>query len=319
MRFSMVYRMDFLKAAVLAMALMCLATTAHAASLSQPRDNQAYTATRYPIVLIPGLMGFESLLGSIDYWHAIPEALRRDGAEVFVAKVSLAHSAAVRGEQVLAQVEDILALTGAQKVHLMGHSMGSLDARYVAGVRPSAIASVTAIGGPHGGAVLADLATQNRLIDRISEGALDLLMRFLQLLSGEDDEGDAAQALMRLTTAGARRFNAIFPAGVPQNPCGPRDETPQGIPYFSWTGNRALTNPLDFTDAYFELGSQLTGDTNDGLVDRCSTHLGKTIRDDYGQNHIDEVNLMFGLISPLHQSPVAIFRSHANRLKNMGL
>ena len=58
---------------------------------------------------------------------------------------------------------------------------------------------------------------------------------------------------------------------------------------------------------------------NDGLVGRCSTHLGQVIRDDYYLNHIDETNLVFGLISPFGPKPQTLYRAHANRLKNAGL
>lgn len=46
-----------------------------------------YTQTRYPIVLVHGLFGFDSALG-IDYFYGIPDALRQGGAKVYVAQVS---------------------------------------------------------------------------------------------------------------------------------------------------------------------------------------------------------------------------------------
>lgn len=70
-----------------------------------------YTATRHPIVLVHGLFGFDSVLG-IDYFYGIPDALRQSGAKVYVAQVSAANSTEVRGEQLLAQVKNILALSG---------------------------------------------------------------------------------------------------------------------------------------------------------------------------------------------------------------
>ena len=54
------------------------------------------TQTRYPIVLVHGLFGFDSALG-VDYFYGIPDALRRDGAKVYVAQVSAANSTEVRG------------------------------------------------------------------------------------------------------------------------------------------------------------------------------------------------------------------------------
>ena len=58
---------------------------------------------------------------------------------------------------------------------------------------------------------------------------------------------------------------------------------------------------------------------NDGLVGRCSSHLGKVIRDNYHMNHLDEVNQTIGLTDLFETDPVVVFRNHANRLKQAGL
>ena len=39
--------------------------------------------TRYPIVLVHGLLGFDSLLGVYDYWYGIPSELRAGGCKVY--------------------------------------------------------------------------------------------------------------------------------------------------------------------------------------------------------------------------------------------
>ena len=91
--------------------------------------------------------------------------LERYGASVHVVQVAAANATEVRGEQLLEQVEEILAVTGAEKVNLVGHSHGSMTSRYVAGVRPDLVASVTSIGAPHRGSALADF------LRRIPEGS----------------------------------------------------------------------------------------------------------------------------------------------------
>ena len=95
------------------------------------------------------MLGFDSLLG-IDYWYGIPSALRRDGAQVYITEVSQLNTSELRGEELLAQVEEIVAISGKPKVNLIGHSQGGPDIRYVAGVRPDLIASVTSVGAPTG-------------------------------------------------------------------------------------------------------------------------------------------------------------------------
>jgi len=115
-----------------------------------------YTQTRYPIVRVHGLFGFDSAAG-VDYWYRIPEELRQGGAEGYVTQGSAAEDTEVRGEQRARQVEDILATTGAGKVNLIGHSHGGPTARYVASVYPQMVASVSSVGGVNWGARMADV------------------------------------------------------------------------------------------------------------------------------------------------------------------
>merc|ERR1711976_999114 len=48
----------------------------------------------------------------------------------------------VRGEQLLDYIDEVLALSGADKVNLIGHSHGGPTARYAASVAPDKVASV---------------------------------------------------------------------------------------------------------------------------------------------------------------------------------
>ena len=130
--------------------------SATAAPTAAAAPASSYTRTQYPIVLVHGAAGWGKILGVYDYWFGIIDALRSGGATVFYTQVSPFHSAEVRGEQLLSQVETIVALTGARKVNLVGHSFGGFDARYVATIRPDLVASVTTLAAPNGGAELAD-------------------------------------------------------------------------------------------------------------------------------------------------------------------
>src|SRR4029450_543460 len=104
---------------------------------------------------------FDRLFGVVGYWYGPPFALTSGGAQVFVTTVSQLNSTQARGEQLLAQVQQIVAITGKPKVNLIGHSHGGLDVRYVAAVRPDLVASVTSVGSPHKGADLADFLRAN--------------------------------------------------------------------------------------------------------------------------------------------------------------
>ncbi len=282
-----------------------------------------YTKTKYPIVLAHGAAGFDELFGVLDYWYGIPSALDDGGATVFVTEVSQLNATEVRGEQLIAQIETITAITGKPRVNLIGHSHGGLDVRYVAAVRPDLVASATSVGSPHKGADLADVIDAAIVEGSVAEDILaffgDVFGSVLGLLAGTSNPQDSLAALGSLTSAGTAAFNAQYPQGVPASRCGEGAPVVNGIRYYSWSGTGVLTNALDLSDPALGLTSLFYGEANDGLVGRCSSHLGDVIRDDYFHNHLDEVNQLLGLVTIFDSNPKSVFRAHANRLKKKGL
>src|SRR5680860_257629 len=280
---------------------------------SKPAD---YADTRYPIVLVHGMFGFDSIAG-VDYWYGIAEDLRKNGADVYTTQVPALDSTIARGEALLPQVEAIAAVHG--KVNLIGHSHGGPTARYISAVRPDLVASVTSVGSPHKGSVVADL-----LYDSPADGFVATLGNSLggliNLLSGGGYDQDTRSSLQSLTTQGSIEFNSLAPAGVPTSACGEGAYSESGIRFYSWGGTGVLTNFLDPSDALLGVTRLAFGlEQNDGLVGRCGNHFGKVIRDDYFMNHLDEVNQVLGLHSLFETDPKAVFKQHANRLKNAGL
>jgi triacylglycerol lipase len=284
-----------------------------------------YTKTRYPIVLSHGMLGWDSMLG-IDYWYGIPGALRKGGASVYTTEVSQLNTSEIRGEELIEQVEEIVALSGKPKVNLIGHSHGGPTVRYVAAMRPDLIASATSVGAPHTGSDLADflkLFPDGSLTQTIVAELVNQIGKMIHFLSGSPSTNpqDALGSLESLHSEGAARFNAKYPQGMPIKACGEGAYKVNGVSYYSWSGTSPLTNPLDPSDGMMGVASLtfLGGEENDGMVGRCSSHLGKVIRDNYRMNHLDEVNQFFGLTSLFETDPVTVYRQHANRLKNDGL
>lgn len=293
-------------------------------AVSQADAATGYTQTQYPIVLTHGMLGFDKLLG-VDYWYGIPATLRRDGAKVYVTQVSQLNTSEARGEELLAQVEEIIAISGQSKVNLLGHSHGGPTIRYVAAVRPDLVASVTSIGGPHKGSAAADFIRNvppGSAGETLLAGIVNGLGSLINLLSNNPSTSpqNALGTLESLNSVGAAVFNAKFPQGVPTTACGEGTYRVNGINYYSWSGTSPVTNLLDPSDLLTGAASlTFKGEASDGLVGRCSSHLGKVIRDNYRMNHLDEVNQFIGLTSWFETSPVSVYRQHANRLKNASL
>lgn len=284
----------------------------------------SYAKTRYPMVLAHGMGGF-SLIGPLDYWYGIPANLATNGANVYVTQVASFADSVTRGEQLLQQVKQIQAITGAAKVNLVGHSQGTLDSRYVAAVAPSRVASVTGVGGPNAGTPVGDVvAGLSTAVGPVpSDAVASIVNGFFSLvgtLSGKTYDQDALTGLRQLTAPQMAAFNAAYPAGLPATPCGQGSAAVNGIRYYSWGGTGVITTLVDVSDPALGLTSlAFNGQPNDGLVGQCSSHLGTVIRDNYNMNHFDQVNQVLGLVSLTETNPVSLFRAHANRLKNAGL
>ena len=124
-----------------------------------------YAQTKYPLLFTHGMFGFSRVgvaeLG-LDYWYQILPDLARNGATTFAAQISPLESTEVRGEQLLQQVEEVIALTGKPKVNLIGHSHGGPTIRYVEAVKPQYVASLTGVGATFRGSKVADKLLANQ-------------------------------------------------------------------------------------------------------------------------------------------------------------
>ncbi|MBC3349468.1 MULTISPECIES: triacylglycerol lipase [Pseudomonas] len=291
-------------------------------------------ATRYPLVLVPGMLGFIRLV-LYPYWYGIVSALRRGGAVVIAVQVSPLHSSEVRGEQLLARIEEILKQTGAQKVNLIGHSQGALTARYAAAKRPDLVASVTSVAGTNHGSELADYLQTHYPADSVKGRLLSALLRLIGALMSLLETGyrgprlpvDIQASHGSLTTAGVALFNQHYPQGLPETWGGSGPEEVNGVRYYSWSGtlqpgktDKGL-NLLDGTNRTCRLFARTfvrEAGQCDGMVGRYSSHLGTVIGDDYPLDHFDIVNQSLGLVGK-GAEPVRLFVEHAQRLKAAGV
>lgn len=291
-------------------------------------------APRYPLVLVPGLLGFIRLLG-YSYWYGIITALRRQGAWVFPVLVSAVHSSEVRGEQLLERIAQILKETGADKVHLIGHSQGALTARYAAALKPEWVASVTSVAGPNHGSELADFlqrkAAQGSWRERLLAAVLRGVARCMAWLEtgykGPRLPVDVAAAQQSLTTEGVAAFNRQFPQGLPDTWGGEGAAEVNGVRYYSWSGTlqpgitdrggNRFDGPNRACRIFARTFRREAGHC-DGMVGRYSSHLGTVIGDDFPLDHFDIVNQTFGLVGK-GADPVGLFVAHARRLHDAGL
>lgn len=129
----------------------------------------------------------------------------------------------------------MLAITGAPKVNLIGHSHGGPTSRYVAGIIPNKVASVTTIGGVNKGSKFADFMLYNNMMGDIASRFVDVVVAPVMgwAQNNKDLPTDMKAALYSLSTEGSLKFNQRFPDGVPITACGNGAATSKGIKNYS--------------------------------------------------------------------------------------
>ena len=218
---------------------------------------------RAPIVLVHGLLGFDRIqLGGWvvkRYFPGIAEYLSEPGTRVRTARLSQTRSVAERAAQLR---RFILKEFPGEPVHILGHSMGGLDARHMISHLGMAdhVLSLTTIGTPHRGTCFADLGV------RTLEWLLAPLFRMF---------GVSVGAFHDLTTHGCRRFNE----NTPDMP---------GVRYFSVAGkcDTALMKPLYWLPHHIVTRNE---GPNDGLVSLESAKHGESF-EVWDADHMSLVN-----------------------------
>lgn len=159
--------------------------------------------TKYPILLVHGL-GYRDDM-AISSWGRIPEYLRLGGARVFLGEAAAWSSFEHNARQLKTRIESILAETHADKVNIIAHSKGGLDARYAISKLGIAdqVASLTTVCTPHHGTCIADIVCRFMPEDDAVVFALtDFFARFLG-----DETPDSSMVIKQLSHKYMQHFN----------------------------------------------------------------------------------------------------------------
>ena len=218
--------------------------------LNALREEDRLCATRYPILLVHGIFFRDSTF--FNYWGRIPRALELNGATVYYGNHPSASSIANSARHLKWRILELMDETGAEKVNVIAHSKGGLDARYAIAKLGMGeyIASLTTINTPHRGCLYADY-----LLTKIPEKVQNAAARTYNTTLSKFGErnADFLAAVKDLTESRCQELNAEMP-------------TPEGI-YCQSVGSvmkkaRGGKFPLNFSH---RLVKQFVGE-NDGLV-----------------------------------------------------
>lgn len=189
-------------------------------------------AKTFPIILAHGISRFDALanrLFKIDnqdrddglhYFRNIRTHLQERGFVVRHSHVEWARGVDVRAGTLKSEIEKFLAELGAEKVHIVAHSMGGLDARHMLynsrdeGFHRK-VASLTTLGTPHHGSPVADFLVKNvgRVVSKFGlpiEGARDLTTQACATFNEKADAWESDCGVRFRTYAGAQSLLHVF-------------------------------------------------------------------------------------------------------------
>lgn len=208
-------------------------------------ETPGYTQTRYPIMMVPGVLAWDDILGMEYFYRVGDEIMRTSNQPVKDVSLTAWQNTEDRGADLANKILDFLIIhdeaffeaESEMKVNLIAHSHGSTTSRMAINMLSKAfadfdnrkVASLTTVAGPHYGTPSADgtvWAIENWdnygvFVEKYLADALigDLAGTLTALLSGhygEYPEQDIISVLTGFSQKGMARFNSCYPsAGVP--------------------------------------------------------------------------------------------------------
>ena len=123
--------------------------------LNAERKNLEICKTKYPLLLLHGIFFRDWKV--FNYWGRIPNELTENGAAIYYGNLSSSLSVEGSAEELRQRILEIVAETQCEKVNIIAHSKGGLDARYAISClgMDSYVASLTTVNTPHYGSSLA--------------------------------------------------------------------------------------------------------------------------------------------------------------------
>lgn len=251
----------------------------------------------HPIVLHHGFMG-----GREGIWafNGVATALRNDGHRVYQTEVPPFSSVEARANSLAAQVDRLLSEAGNEKVNIVAHSMGGLDARYLVSSLDYAdeVASVTTISSPHRGTRIADAFL--KIVPDATDEAVDAIAELAgDTFSDVADNSDVRAAMEDLAVENSEKFDQNNPDS-------------EDVYYQSWAGVSSVVGirvdgvekacegemlmhdgTMDHMDGLLWAAAAITGggtamEINDGMATIASAKWGN-FRGCIPADHLDQV------------------------------
>ena len=227
--------------------------------LNRKRAKDEICKTKYPVLLVHGV--FFRDYEFFNYWGRIPDELIKNGCKVYYGNHSSALEVPDSAKELATRIKDIIKETGCEKVNIIAHSKGGLDARYAISNYgcDKYVVSLTTINTPNKGCYFADYLF-GHTPDSVKEGIAKTYNAAMKKLG--EKKPDFLGAVYDLTSSRVKELNAEM-------------KHKEDVYYQSFGSRLKKSNdgrfPMNFTDKivkYFD-------GYNDGLVGESSFQYGE--------------------------------------------
>lgn len=269
-------------------------------------DNQVKCETKYPVVFAHGFAAKEGLLGFLDYFYGVEEAIKAEGAITFTPTINAMDTVENKAKSFKKQVEDFILLTGAEKVNIIGHSHGGVYTRYAITMlgMDKVVASLTTIDSPQRGSsgpdIVLEMCEAVNNITGSSDGTTEnILGGFLDVIYGNilgDNNPQSVQNCVQMST------------DYMENTFNPVVQDVPGVYYQSYAG---VIKYLSLSNSWATIlwpAIGLREGANDGCVSEYSARWGNyrgKLKGSWWSNGVDHIKVIgqpFG-ITPGFDAP----------------
>lgn len=237
-------KLAMLVAATVVAAVGCASEPGDGTEEESRTGEDAFTATpsRHAIVLAHG---FDASTTNRWSFYKVEESLRADGHVVHSAQVSPYKGVPARAAQLATHIDaaqrECRAKAGcdASKVHVIAHSMGGLDARYVISKLGygDRVASLTTVSTPHRGSAIADVLL--KIIPDDFDKAVNAMASVWGRTFTERELADGSDLKAALSSISEKATSTTF---------NPEVKDDARVTYLSWAGVSSvlgIPNPKD--------------------------------------------------------------------------
>jgi triacylglycerol lipase len=173
----------------------------HKYKINKKRAGDKVCKTRYPILMVHGV--FFRDFKYLNYWGRIPDELIKNGATVYYGQHQSAASVENSAHELADRINEIVSMTGCEKVNVIAHSKGGLDIKTAIAKLGIAdkVASVVTVNTPHKGCEFAEYLL-NKAPESFRQKVASAYNNTLKKLG--DTDPDFIAAVTDLTASGCK-------------------------------------------------------------------------------------------------------------------